>query len=180
MIEQMDEQIEVILVNGKDEAIGTMGKMEAHRKGELHRAFSIFLFDKDDRLLLQQRAVGKYHSPGLWTNTCCSHPRPNEYVITAATRRLKEEMGMEAELEHRFSFIYKADVGNDLIEHELDHVFFGHVSGSIRPHPQEVQHHRYITLPELEHEMKVFPDRFTPWLHACLPTVIEDHREWSK
>src|ERR1700740_2951379 len=115
----------VILVNEQDEETGSMEKMQAHVEARLHRAFSVFVFNSLDKLLLQRRAKGKYHSPGLWTNTCCSHPRPGEKTIDAAKRRLMEEMGFECELHPAFSFIYKAELDNNLTEHEFDHVYFG-------------------------------------------------------
>ncbi|HNK86555.1 MAG TPA: isopentenyl-diphosphate Delta-isomerase, partial [Flavobacteriales bacterium] len=116
---------QVTLVNERDEVIGRMEKLEAHRVGALHRAFSIFIFNREGRLLLQQRADGKYHSPGLWTNSCCGHPRPGEPTMKAAQRRLHEELGIRCELTEEFTFSYRAEFGNGLIEHELDHVFFG-------------------------------------------------------
>src|SRR5688572_11010720 len=116
---------EVVLVDASDKVVGTMEKMEVHEKGLLHRAFSVFVFNSKRELLMQQRALQKYHSAGLWTNTCCSHPRPGEETISAAKRRLKEEMGLEIELESQFSFIYKTTFGNGLTEHEYDHVYFG-------------------------------------------------------
>ena len=164
---------EVVLVNERDEAIGTMEKQEAHRKGLLHRAFSIFLFDAEGRLLLQQRAAEKYHSASLWTNTCCSHPRPGEELALAAARRLHEEMGQTAVLEPRFTFTYRAEVGNGLIEHELDHVFFGRATTDPVPDPAEVQAWRYVDMDELRLEMETYPERFTTWLRICLPLVSE-------
>ena len=115
----------IVLVDKNDNPLGLMEKIEAHRKGLLHRAFSVFIIDDSSRLLLQKRSQTKYHSPGLWTNTCCSHPRHGEIVIDAANRRLMEEMGLSANLKHVFSFIYRADFDNGLIEHEFDHVFIG-------------------------------------------------------
>lgn len=164
---------QVILVNEQDEMLGTMEKYEAHRQGLLHRAFSIFLFDAEDRVLLQRRARTKYHSASLWTNTCCSHPRPGEQLLRAAERRLREEMGLSAQLELRFNFTYKADVGNGLIEHELDHVFFGRTNDTPRPDPTEVQDWRYAEVDELSAELEAHAERFTPWLHICWPLVRE-------
>jgi isopentenyl-diphosphate delta-isomerase len=164
---------EVILVNEQDETLGTMEKYEAHRRGVLHRAFSVFLFDVDGRVLLQQRAAGKYHSASLWTNTCCSHPRPGENIALAAERRLREEMGLNAELEHRFTFTYRTDVGNDLVEHELDHVFFGRATSTPELDPEEVQAWRYIDVDELTAELEAQPERFTAWLHICWPLVCD-------
>jgi isopentenyl-diphosphate Delta-isomerase len=121
----MSQMEEVILVNKSDEVLGYMEKMEAHKRGLLHRAFSVFIFNNNGELLMQKRASDKYHSGGLWTNTCCSHPRKHESLSTAAQRRLKEEMGMEVSLSPKFHFIYKSSLDQGLIEHELDHVFFG-------------------------------------------------------
>lgn len=166
----------VVLVNGRDEELGTMGKHEAHLGGVLHRAFSIFLFDAQGRTLLQQRAATKYHSPSLWTNTCCSHPRPGEKLEQAAGRRLHEEMGLSVTLEHRFSFTYRAEVGNGLIEHELDHVLFGRTDGPPTPDPSEVQNWRYLEVDELSAELKTTPEHFTPWLHICWPLVLNQLR----
>src|SRR3954470_13284590 len=120
---------QVILVNEKDQAIGTMEKMEAHRKGVLHRAFSVFIFDRHGKMLLQQRAFHKYHSGGLWTNACCSHPLPGEDIESAAHRRLYEEMGFQTPLKKIFDFTYKADFRNGLTEYEFDHVFTGYYEG---------------------------------------------------
>jgi len=163
----------VILVSDQDEVVGTMEKYEAHRQGALHRAFSIFLFDAAGRLLIQQRAADKYHSGSLWTNTCCSHPRPGEETSTAAARRLREEMGLLPPLEHRFTFTYRAEVGHGLIEHELDHVFFGRTEGTPSPDPTEVQDWRFVAIDALNAEIADHPDRFTTWLRICWPLVME-------
>ena len=172
MIEEL-----VLLVNERDEPVGTMGKLRAHQEGALHRAFSVFLFDDAGRLLLQRRAAGKYHSPGLWTNTCCSHPRPDEAVADAARRRLMEEMGIDTAVEHRFSFLYRAGFENGLIEHELDHVFFGRWNGDARPNPDEVDEWTYIHLDELDAELTRHPERYTAWLRICWEQVREALRE---
>ena len=164
---------EVILVTAQDEVRGTMEKIEAHVRGELHRAFSIFLFDDAGRILLQQRAATKYHSPSLWTNTCCSHPRPHEEIKVAADRRLREEMGMAAVLEHRFAFTYQAAVGNGLVEHEYDHVLFGKATMAPTPDPREVMQWRYASVHELSTELEEHPERFTTWLRICWPLVKE-------
>src|SRR3954468_18060458 len=129
---------DVILVDEYDNEIGTMPKMEAHLKGKLHRAFSVFIFNAEGDLLLQQRALDKYHSGGKWTNTCCSHPRPGEDTLTAANRRLREEMGMNAELSHAFSFTYQADLLDGLTENEFDHVYFGISDDAPVMNPEEV------------------------------------------
>lgn len=166
----------VVLVDEDDKDIGVMEKLEAHRKGVLHRAFSVFIFNDRDELILQRRAPGKYHSAGLWTNTCCGHPRPGEVLMAAAQRRLKEEMGIACELEHRFAFAYSANVGNGLSEKEYDHVFTGHYSGTPEPDPEEADAWRWITLDALELEMAMEPLRFTPWLHACIARVARRDR----
>ncbi|MEO8068163.1 MAG: isopentenyl-diphosphate Delta-isomerase [Flavobacteriales bacterium] len=161
----------VVLVDEQDNAIGAMGKMEVHRSGLLHRAFSVFVFNEKGQLLLQRRAPGKYHSAGLWTNTCCGHPRPGEDLQGAAQRRLMEEMGIACALERNFSFTYTADVGNGLRENELDHVFSGSYSGDPHPDPEEADAWRAIALDALELEMAREPHRFTPWLHHCVSRV---------
>lgn len=164
----------VQLVNEQDEEVGLMEKIQAHREGTLHRAFSIFLFDDSGRLLLQQRALGKYHSGGLWTNTCCSHPRPAEPLMKAAERRLKEEMGIIVPLEHRFSFRYKAEFPNGLKEHELDHVFFGYWSGAPEPDPSEVEAWAYVPMAELDSDLKRYPHRYSAWLLQCWERVNQE------
>ncbi|MDR2122051.1 MAG: isopentenyl-diphosphate Delta-isomerase [Flavobacteriaceae bacterium] len=153
----------VILVNENDEVIGEMEKQEVHEKGLLHRAFSIFIFNKDQELLIQQRAKAKYHSPLKWTNACCSHPRKGETYFEAAHRRLQEELGFDCELSEKFHFIYKADVGGGLTEHELDRVFVGEYNGNINPAPLEVESVRWIARDELKKEMELCPENFTEW-----------------
>lgn len=169
----LGEKEYVVLVNEHDEAIGTMEKMLAHRSGMLHRAFSIFLFDAEGCVLLQQRADDKYHSPGLWSNACCSHPRPGEAVLTAADRRLAEELGTEARLAKRFAFTYHASFANDLQEHEFDHVLFGAFNGELHPDPAEVKAVRWLSQEELNAEITATPEAFTPWLLICWPQVLE-------
>ncbi|MFW0715380.1 isopentenyl-diphosphate Delta-isomerase [Pedobacter sp. N23S346] len=167
----MEEQ--VILVDVNDSPIGQMGKLEAHQKGELHRAFSIFIFNTKGELLLQQRALDKYHSGGLWTNTCCSHPRPGEDNLAAANRRLMEEMGMKADLTGVFNFTYRAEFESGLIEHEYDHVFFG--KSDLLPiiNKEEVERYKYMNLNTLKQELLIHPSQYTPWLRICLDKVIE-------
>lgn len=167
----MEEQ--VILVDEHDQAIGTLGKLAAHREGLLHRAISVFIFDDRGRLLLQQRAVHKYHSGGLWTNTCCSHPRPDETAENAAHRRLKEEMGLESTLSFAFSFQYRAAFDNGLIEHELDHVFIGHSGQRPRPNPAEVADYRWLDLPAIEEDVSIHPDKYTPWFKLIYQRISE-------
>lgn len=166
---------EVILVDDQDRPIGTMEKMEAHEKGLLHRAFSIFVFNSDGELLLHQRAFDKYHSGGLWTNTCCSHPRPGESVLEAGQRRLMEEMGMACELTERFQFLYRSELDQGLIEHELDHVMFGVSDDLPVLNPEEVAAYRYASLEEISEEMTDDPDLFTAWFKICFAEVLK-HR----
>jgi isopentenyl-diphosphate delta-isomerase len=168
----MDNSTRVVLVNEYDEPIGEMEKMEAHSAPHLHRAFSVFLFDEKNRLLLQQRALHKYHSGGLWTNTCCSHPYPNEEVAMAATRRLKEEMGIEATLEKAFHFTYQASFSNGLFEHEFDHVFVGKIAqGTIEPNPDEVADYCFKTIDEIKQDMDMKSHKYTAWFKIALPHV---------
>jgi len=167
------EEEQVVLVNERDEELGTMEKMEAHRRGALHRAFSVFLFDAQGRLLLQRRASGKYHSADLWTNTCCSHPRPGEEVMVAARRRLREEMGIDRDLTWQFNFIYRAELDHGLSEYELDHVLFGSFSDDPSPDRNEADAWRCLSLADLEQEVRHSPERFTVWLLTCLPQVKE-------
>nr|WP_199156193.1 isopentenyl-diphosphate Delta-isomerase [Pedobacter sp. ASV2] len=166
---------QVILVNKFDEPQGSMEKMEAHQKGLLHRAFSIFIFNSKNELLLQQRAKDKYHSAGLWTNTCCSHPRLGESNIEAAKRRLREEMGMECVLTEAFSFIYKAPLENGLIENEFDYVFFGISDDLPIVNPNEVQCYRYMNLKVLQNDINKQPQLYTSWLKICLNEVVEHY-----
>lgn len=162
----------VVLVDEHDRAVGTMGKLEAHRSAVLHRAFSVFVFNSNGHLLLQRRAIGKYHSGGLWSNTCCGHPRPGEHVADAASRRLGEEMGFTCALRPQFDFTYKADVGGGLIEHEFDHVFFGSSDTLPTPDPEEAEEWRYVDPAFLLNEIRATPEHFTVWLRACFPQVM--------
>lgn len=165
-MEDLEEK--VVLVTPKDEILGTMDKLEAHQKGKLHRAFSVFLFDKKGNILLQKRASSKYHSPNQWTNACCSHPREGESYKDAALRRLGEELGISTDITEKFHFIYKADVGQGLWEHELDYVFVGNYEGEFSLNPDEVSEIRYIALADLEKEMKENPNHFTEWFKIIL------------
>ena len=162
---------QVILVDEQDQAIGACEKMAAHEQGLLHRAFSVFIFNSRGRLLLQQRAKGKYHSGGLWTNTCCSHPRPGETLEDAAYRRLQEEMGFQTELSQAFSFIYRATLDKELIEHEVDHVFTGIYEGEVLPNNEEAMDHSYMDMAQLEESLERFPDKFTIWLRIAFPKI---------
>ncbi len=153
----------VILVDENDQEIGTMEKQEAHEKGLLHRAFSVFVFNENKELLLQQRALTKYHSAGLWTNTCCSHPRIGETIEQAAHRRLMEEMGFDCELSTKTSFIYKAAFENGLTEHEFDHVLVGSFNGEINFNPTEVKKFKWINLEELQIDLLQNNQNYTAW-----------------
>lgn len=157
----MEEQ--VILVNEKDEPIGLMGKMEAHQKGLLHRAFSVFVFNSKQEVLLQQRAACKYHSPNLWTNTCCSHPRAGETNQQAGERRLQEEMGLQVPLREVFSFIYKAPFDNGLTEHEYDHVLVGYSDAQPQINPEEVASWKWLSLEAIKEDILQAPERYTAW-----------------
>lgn len=153
----------VILVDENDNPIGTMPKMEAHEKAMLHRAFSVFILNANDEVLLQQRANDKYHSAGLWTNTCCSHPHPGEDTLGAARRRLKEEMGMEADLQFVFKFMYKAPFDNLLTEHEIDHVFIGKTDQLPVINPEEVASYKYMKPEDIKLDMEQNPQSYTVW-----------------
>ena len=166
----------VILVDKNDNEVGTMEKQEAHVKGLLHRAFSVFIFNDKNELLLQRRAVNKYHSGGLWTNTCCSHPRQNEKTEDAAKRRLLEEMGLRSTLKKQFDFVYKAKLDNNLYEHEFDHVFFGFTNDLPIINPEEVEEYTYKTLEDIGNEMKTIPDKYTEWFKICFIEVVNSHR----
>ncbi|NQV78237.1 MAG: isopentenyl-diphosphate Delta-isomerase [Lutibacter sp.] len=154
---------QVILVNKNDEQIGLMPKMEAHEKAVLHRAFSVFIFNSKNELLLQQRAAEKYHSPLLWTNSCCSHQRNGESNIEAGKRRLQEEMGFVCELEEVTSFIYKALFDNGLTEHELDHIMIGNYDNNPIINREEVESFKWMTLEEVKNEMVKQPEIYTEW-----------------
>ena len=154
---------------------GTMEKMEVHQLGLLHRAFSVFIFDKKGELLLQQRALDKYHSAGKWTNTCCSHPAPGEKAIDAAHRRLNEEMGMVCDLHYAFNFIYKADMEHGLVEHEFDHVFFGISDVKPAPEPKEVAAYKYMSMDPLAKDLQLNPGDYTEWLKICFNRVLESY-----
>lgn len=154
---------QVILVNEKDEPIGLMPKMEAHEKALLHRAFSVFVLNNKNQIMLQQRAHHKYHSPLLWTNTCCSHQREGETNIEAGSRRLFEEMGFRTELKELFHFIYKAPFDNGLTEHELDHVMIGRYNDEPVVNPDEVESWKWMGIEEVKNDMNVHPELYTVW-----------------
>ncbi|HMP92853.1 MAG TPA: isopentenyl-diphosphate Delta-isomerase [Phnomibacter sp.] len=162
---------QVILVNEQDEPQGTMEKLEAHRKPILHRAFSVFLFNSNGQMLLQQRALHKYHSGGLWTNTCCSHPYPGEDITLAARRRLQEEMGIDTALTKAFEFVYQAAFDNGLYEYEYDHVFVGQYNGPVNANPDEVAMYCYKPLQQVKQEMRSNPEKYTAWFKIALPRL---------
>jgi len=164
----------VILVDEADNETGTMEKMEAHRKGVLHRAFSILLFNSRGELLLQKRSSKKYHSGGLWTNTCCSHPHPGEGINQAANRKLKQEMGIDLFPGFAFKFIYKVSLDHHLTEHEYDHVLLGQFDGQPNINPEEVEDWKFIDIYSLRKEMQENPERYTYWFK-----VIVNHPEFS-
>lgn len=162
----------VILVNERDEWLGTMEKLEAHKKGLLHRAFSVFVVNDENQLLLQRRAINKYHSGGLWTNTCCSHPHPAESTMTGAHRRLVEEMGFDCELEPIFTLRYNAEVGNYLIENEYDHVYLGYYNSDVTLNEEEACDYKWMALDEIQEWINNNPEEFTVWFKLALSEFI--------
>ena len=164
---------EVVLVNEKNEMTGTAEKMEAHLKGLLHRAFSIFIFNANGDMLLQQRALQKYHSAGLWSNACCSHPAPGDDLQQAALKRLREEMGFETPLFPVFDFIYKADFENGLTEYEFDHVLAGEYDGPVYFNPDEVMDFSFRSLTEIRQGIETRPDQYTAWFPLAFPKIFD-------
>jgi isopentenyl-diphosphate delta-isomerase len=165
--------MQVILVDENDNSVGSSEKMEAHIEGMLHRAFSVFIFNKNGEMLLQQRSMKKYHSGGLWTNACCSHPYPGEQTPDAAIRRLQEELGFETTIEKIFDFVYKANFDNGLIEYEFDHVFAGEYDGVVDFNREEVMDICYKSIPEIILSLKTNPKEYTAWFHIAF-TKVED------
>ena len=163
----------VILVDQSDNKIGLMDKMEAHEKGVLHRAFSVFIFNKCNELMLQKRAHSKYHSPGLWTNTCCSHQRDDESNIEAGKRRLFEEMGFTTDLAETTSFIYRAAFDNDLIEHELDHILIGSYENSPNINKTEVDSWKWMQLEDIKEDIEISPNNYTVWFKIIFQKYYE-------
>ncbi len=163
----------VILVDNNDQQIGLMEKQAAHIGPHLHRAFSIFIFNSQGELLMQQRALTKYHSPGLWTNTCCSHPRDGETTHEAAKRRLMEEMGMDCEIHEAYSFIYKAPVGQGLTEHEFDHVFIGQSDAIPVINTDEVASWKYMSLEKLQKDIASYPELYTEWFKITFKEMTQ-------
>jgi isopentenyl-diphosphate Delta-isomerase len=162
---------EVILVDKNDTPVGSMDKIEAHKKALLHRAFSVFIFNSKGEMLLQQRADKKYHSAGLWTNACCSHPAPGQDTSTAASRRLMEELGFTTPLTKAFSFSYRTDFENGLTENEFDHVFTGVYDGRIVADPDEVKDYQFVPMDEIERSVRDSPGRFTSWFIIAFPRI---------
>jgi isopentenyl-diphosphate delta-isomerase len=160
----MNDRMErIVLVDANDAGIGTASKLDAHRQGLLHRALSVVIRDADGRLLLQKRQARKYHSGGLWTNTCCSHPRPDEPVAVAAARRLEEEMGFACALQPLMTVTYQADVGSGMVEHELVHVFAGQFDGAVRPDPREADGYDWVAPDTLRADLAASPERYSVW-----------------
>ena len=167
---------QVILVDEKDTQIGCEEKINAHKTAKLHRAISIFIYDSKGKMLLQQRALDKYHSGGLWSNTCCSHPRPGEKTEDVAHRRLLEEMGFDCILQKAFYFIYKSELSNGLTEYEFDHVFIGKYDGRAIPNPHEVENFKWIDLECLKKEMREKPDQFTTWFKIAFKEILKNNK----
>jgi len=170
----------VILVNEKDEINGFMEKIEAHKKGLLHRAFSIFVFNSVGEMLLQQRAINKYHSGGLWTNACCSHPQPGEETTASARKRLKEEMGFEIPVSKIFDFVYKTKFDNGLTEYEFDHVFAGEYQGKVNYDKEEVMDFSYKSMKEIKDSLNSDPEKYTSWFHLAFPKIENWWKEHYK
>ena len=164
---------EVILVDQDDNAIGTMEKMEAHRKGLLHRAFSVVIFNSKGEILLQKRAKSKYHSGGLWTNACCSHPLPDESMELATQRKLKQEMGIDLKTEYAYKFIYNTNLDSGLIEHEYDHVFTGVFDGEPVINTHEVEDWKFIPLDQLRLDVNLNPEKYTYWFKLILEHQVQ-------
>lgn len=162
----------VVLVDENDNEIGRAEKLDAHLKGQLHRALSVFLFNTEGQMLIQQRAFSKYHSGGLWSNACCSHPRPDELPLEAAKRRLWEEMGISCEMEKAFDFIYKVSLDNQLTEYEFDHVFIGQSDGDAHPNAEEAHDWKWIDIDALVRDIDDHPENYTYWFKMVLDKVI--------
>lgn len=175
----MTEEEKVILVNEKDEPVGLMPKMEAHQKALLHRAFSVFILNSKNEVMLQQRAAQKYHSPLLWTNTTCSHQRDGETNLQAGTRRLTEEMGFTTELKELFSFIYKAPFDNGLTEHEFDHVMIGYYNDAPNINREEAESWKWMAIEDVKNDMLVNPNVYTVWFRIIFDEFyhfLEEHK----
>ena len=164
----------VLLVDGNDRVIGTEEKIKAHQDGgKLHRAFSIFVFNNKGEMLLQKRAKSKYHFGGLWTNACCSHPKPEEPMEKTIHKKLKQEMGFDTKLKEIFTFTYRAESENGLTEHELDHVFVGSFDGNPKPNPEEADEWKWVKTDELQKDVRKNPEKYSPWFRTALGKVLE-------
>ena len=173
------QEEKVVLVDEDDNQIGLMPKMEAHLKGKLHRAFSIIIFNSDRKILLQKRASTKYHTPNLWSNTCCSHQREGEDNINAGKRRLNEEMGFVANLYNFSSFIYRVEFSNGLIEHENDHIMLGVFDGAPKPNQNKVDEWKWIDIDILVEDMHINPDQYTAWFMIIMNNYNESLKKWK-
>ncbi len=173
----MNQPEYVVLVDSNDNELGTMEKMEAHEKGVLHRAFSLFIINDKGEMLIHQRAHSKYHSPGLWTNACCSHPRKDEDLRSAVVRRAQEELGIDVEPDYLFNFTYKAGFSNGLTEHEFDHVFVAKYSADFEFNEDEVHAYKYVDLKTLLNDVAMNPSDYTPWFIIALPKFVEQCKE---
>ena len=173
------QEEKVVLVDKFDNQIGLMPKMEAHLKGLLHRAFSVIIFDSSGKILLQKRASTKYHTPNLWSNTCCSHQRENENNIDAGKRRLQEEMGFITDLYNFDSFIYRVEFSNGLIEHEKDHIIIGVFDGEPTPNPEEVDEWKWINIDKLVVDMKINPESYTAWFRIIINKYSQRLKKWK-
>jgi isopentenyl-diphosphate delta-isomerase len=162
----------VVLVDDLDRELGTMDKLQAHKEGRLHRAFSIFIFNAAGEMLIHQRAENKYHTGLLWSNACCSHPLPGESIDDALQRKLYQEMGFFCPLEHAFSFTYRAELDNGLIEHEIDHVYIGQFDEAPNPNPSEVSDWKFVPIPVLKKDMLGQPQKYTPWFRMLFDQVV--------
>lgn len=175
----MYEKDFLILVDENDKQWGKLEKQLVHEKGLLHRAFSVFIFNSNGELLLQQRADDKYHSGGLWTNTCCSHPRFGEDLKDAVQRRLMEEMGISCKTNFEFSFVYKAEFDNGLKEYEYDHVYFGISNAIPFPESKEVKQWKYVDMNSLKEDLKIHPDKYTAWLKICFEKILFHYQKFA-
>jgi isopentenyl-diphosphate Delta-isomerase len=166
-----DKIITITLVDSNDNVTGYQEKLEVHKEGLLHRAFSILIFNSEGQMLIHQRALSKYHSPGLWTNACCGHPNKGEEILDAAHRRLEEEMGFDCEFEFKFKFHYRAEFENGLIENEIDHVYIGEYNDTFKVNPMEVESFRWIEVSALKDEINTQPENFTVWFKEIMMRV---------
>lgn len=170
---------EVVLVDENDTVLGTMEKLQAHKEGRLHRAFSVIIFNDKGEVLIHKRAIDKYHCGGLWSNACCSHPRINESPKEAALRRMQEEMGFTTPIHYIGKFIYKTEFENGLIENELDHLFIGKYNGVPSPNPEEVEAFKYIEVDQLKADIKISPELYTFWFKKIVENYLTELIEYD-